>query len=144
MKKILMGSFVLTALSLSIIAFQLSCSKTADAQTGGSGTGLSQLNKIIYAKANSNSQFEIWTSNYDGSNQVKVDFTIPIDYVLDATRSEFRLSPDGKAAFIKLKQSSNGIYSIFSCKVDGSNLTKIVSGNGNSFPNQYVYLGGAY
>ena len=124
MKKILMGSFVLTALSLSIIAFQLSCSKTANAQTG-STTGITQLGKIVYTTQSATSvNFGIWIANYDGSNKKQVQIALPTGLTIynDGTK----ISPDGKTIFLTGIQSGKSYNSIYSCGVDGSNLTKIV------------------
>ena len=139
MKKILMGSAVLTAFSLSIIAFQMSCSKTANAQTGGT-TGVTQLNKIIYTVIPVQNQFleQIWIANYDGTNPKQVPITLPTNVWVDYDGA--RLSPDGKTVFFSTTyavQSGNSYsYGIYSCGVDGSNLTKIVNGTSS--------LNGAY
>jgi len=113
-----MGSAVLTALSLSIIAFQMSCSKSANAQTGGT-TGLTQLGKIIYTSTN----YQIWIANYDGSNKKLVPVTLPNFSIFP---NGVKLSPDGKTVFFTGQQSSNLFNTIYSCGVDGSNLTKVV------------------
>jgi len=138
MKKILMGSAVLTALSLSIIAFQMSCSKTANAQTGGT-TGLTQQNLLLYtlydSSTNSNS---IWTSNYDGSNQTQINIVLPSGIYFDQT-PQVSLSPDGKKIFFIAgvkNYYNNELYThsgnIYSCNLDGSNVTKVVD-KGNPF-----------
>lgn len=123
MKKILMGSMVLTALSLSIIAFQVSCSKTANAQTGSS-SGITQQNKIIYHSYDSTfpSQLgiKIWIANYDGSNATQIKVTLPSqDNWNTFPTPVIRLSPDGKTLFM-----SDG-SSIYSVGVGGGILAKI-------------------
>lgn len=137
MKKLLLGSAVLTALSLSIIAFQLSCSKTANAQTGGT-SGLTQLNKIIYETTDSLSNLNsIWTADYNGNNKIKINISIPVGLELGAYPPKF--SPDGQTIFLVLRSTSiAGIQAIYSCKVDGSNMTQIISKGTNT------NLGGAY
>jgi hypothetical protein len=50
MKKILLGTIALTAFSCSIILFQISCKKSADAATPTTSIGITQQNKIIYTK----------------------------------------------------------------------------------------------
>src|SRR2546423_12190340 len=108
MRKLLLGSLVLTAFSIAILLFQISCQKSALAEVpytlppattttlGGVivGSGLSvtsngtlsvnaaggvqQLNKIIFAKLlPAGGIIEIWTMNYDGSNQTKVNNAMP-------------------------------------------------------------------
>ena len=123
-----MGSAVLTALSLSIIAFQLSCSKTADAQTGGT-TGIIQLGKIVYTdfdSSSNNSSSKIWIANYDGSNPTRITISLPNGDVVAPTDGgsslSARLSPDGKTLFF----TSYAGY-IYSCGIDGSNLKRITT-----------------
>ena len=118
-----MSSAVLTALSLSIIAFEMSCSKSANAQT--SGNGLTQLNKIVYTVNVNNSNQQIWIANYDGSNPKQVP--IPSNLIVNGG---IKLSPDGKTIFFSPIVSNNGApvsAGIYSCGIDGSNLTKVVS-----------------
>ena len=122
MKKILMGSMVLTALSLSIIAFQVSCSKTANAQTGGT-TGLTQLGKIVYSSYDSSGAafgYKIWIANYDGTNTTQVKVSLPSGSTFYSMGiPDVKLSPDGKALFIS---SDNNLYSV---SVAGGVLTNI-------------------
>ena len=155
MKKLLLSSVILTFFAFSIILFQASCQKEAVANTesgytlppatattlGGVivGSGLdvttdgtlsvksgsvAQQNKIIYKKK-VNSVTEIWTANYDGSNQKKLSIALPSGTdVWDMT-----ISPDGQklifSAFVNSSESH-----IFTCKTDGSSLTKIIDGTG--------------
>ena len=141
MKKLLLSSIVLTLFSASIILFQLSCKKTADAQTGTSN-GLHQLNKIVFAKLlTGGGATEIWTMNYDGTNQTKVNITMPAGQHI--TDEYPKLSPDGtKIVFIGGTTGSNGNDDdIYICNFDGSGVTKIYDmpvGTG------HTVLGGAY
>jgi hypothetical protein len=155
MKKLLLGSVFLTFFAISITLFQASCQKEAIANTestytlppatsttlGGVivGTGLNvtangtisvtangvnQQNKIIYKKHVS-SVTEIWTANYDGSNQKKLSIALPSG----ASVWDMSISPDGQklifSAFVNSSESH-----IFTCNTDGSNLTKIIDGTG--------------
>ena len=138
MKKILMGSIVLTALSMSIIAFQLSCSKTANAQTGT--TSLTQLNLVLYSKVASGSPGEtFWTCNLDGSNQKQIPIVVPTGLSISG---QARLTPDGKTIVLEMIDFASGydhVY-LYSCSIDGTNLKKIVDapkGTAN-------YIGGIY
>ena len=122
MKKILMGSVVLTALSLSIIAFQMSCTKTANAQSGGT-TGITQLGKIIYTSPDSSRPaiaYKIWIANYDGTNTTQVKVSLPSGSTFsNFSTPEVKLSPDGKTLFISDYQN------LYSVGVGGGVLTKI-------------------
>jgi len=121
MKKILMGSAVLTAFSLSIIAFQMSCSKSANAQTGGA-TGLTQLGKILIVEQNGSGLASFYTVNYDGSNKTLIPFSLPTGYEYPVSPATGQLSPDGKTLFIDAYQTATKTGAIFSCSIDGSNL----------------------
>lgn len=81
-----------------------------------------QKNKIIFIKRVNNVQ-EIWTANYDGSNQSKITLSLPTGLIPNA----ISVSPDGQTLLFDAWNSS-GVGSIYTCKVDGTNLTKIVDG----------------
>ena len=153
MKKILMGSMVLTALSLSIIAFQVSCSKTANAQTS---SGSQQVGIILFTKVNSMSGStdyiadtmgvvpEYWTVNYDGTNAKKLSIPFQSGWYYS---SYPKLSPDGKTIFFSALQpyNTNGISSkkyILSCSLDGTNLKTVQSQDASDGTNYQI--GGAY
>lgn len=129
MKKLLMGSIVLTVFSTSMLLFQVSCKKDANAQTSGT-TGLAQLNKIIY-RAYYNNVSDIYTSNYDGSNRTKVNIILPAGVTITNGYSQdfiLKLSPDGKTIFFSGVTSSSTYpepVNIYSCNIDGSNVNKI-------------------
>jgi len=169
MRKLFLGSIALTTFSLAIIIFQMSCQKTAEAQSTlyvlppatttslggvvvGSGlsvtangvlsviasqAGLTQLNKIIYKKI-IGSTAEIWTSNYDGSNNAKVNISLPSGVIFSDDMQPV-LSPNGQKIFFTAGTTWNG--DIYSCNVDGSSVIKIVD-RGNASNN--IILGGAY
>lgn len=121
MKKILMGSAVLSALALSIIAFQISCSKSANAQTSGT-TGLTQQNKIIYGVNDGGSSYTWWIANTDGTNQTIVPISAPKIKIISLL-----LSPDGqKFYFGGLDSTSNLKRKIYSCNLDGTNIKLLV------------------
>jgi len=130
-----MSSVVLAAFSISMLFFQMSCKKDANAQTGGNTPA--QLNKLIYTKRLTSTTAEIWTSNYDGTNQAKVNITIPSGIML----ANARLSPDGQTIFFEGVNTSTFLNDIYSCKIDGSNVQRIVDG---STTPQGILLGGAY
>lgn len=143
MKKLLLGSIALTTFSIAIIIFQLSCKKTADAQT--STTGLTQLNLILFTKhitSSSTTTTELWTANLDGSNQKKIPITLPAGQELQ----EARLTPDGKkvifdASYVSGSIANKGAY-VYSCNIDGTNLTKIV--DNTSLQTTEFFLLGTY
>jgi len=133
MKKILMGSAVLTAFSLAIIAFQMSCQKTVKAQTSNNTPSLTQLNKLVFIKFNyqANKPDGIYISNYDGSGQEKINVTLSAYGASNA-----RLSPDGKTLFFETNGEPD---SLFSCNIDGTNLIKVFGDGINDYLIQGAY-----
>ena len=168
MKKVLLASVVLTAFSLAIIAFQLSCQKSTYAQVAnytlppattstlggviiGSGLSVSSngtlsvdsssttsaVNTIVFLKyINSGGNFtaQIWTSNYDGTNQKQVVVSLPTGISItagSADGAEVKLSPDGKTIFFLAQDATQTAY-IYSCTVSGSTVTKVVDGSGTA------------
>lgn len=100
-----------------------------------SSVGISQQNKIIYFKRNNNVR-EIWSANYDGSNQKKINVSLPTGSSFD----DVKISPDGQSMFITVYASS--AEHIYKCNIDGSNLTKIIDGTG--LGTEGVYLEAVY
>jgi len=106
------------------------------------GSGLTQLNKIVFKKffvSGIIETQEIWTANYDGTNSNKVNLTLPATLVLNDENGT-RLSPDGQLIFFTVKELATGLNHIYSCKIDGSNLKKVIDGAGT----KYIETGGAY
>lgn len=138
MKKLLLSSIVLLIFSIAILLFQLSCKKDSFAQS--STDSLSQLNKIIYVYRPSHTESEVWTANYDGSGKTKINITMPgSTYQVWTTP---KLSPNGKIIFLDLIDRSVDKVHIYSCNLDGSNMTKLVDGSTAVILG--VSLGGAY
>lgn len=153
MKKLLMGSVALTLFSISILIFQMSCKKEANAQT--TTTGLTQQNLIVYLKSNrsgstttTNTTREIWLANLDGTNQRKVPIILPTGVEISG---DAKLTPDGKNIVFDAYLTTSSpatydyIYNIYSCSIDGSNVKKLMSGSYTDNSNYTrIYLGGAY
>ena len=134
MKKVLLGSAVLTAFSLSIIAFQLSCQKSVSAQT----TGYKPLNILLYTVEQPPAYtIQLWTANTDGTDQQQIPVSLPSGYVISS--SDARLTMDGKTVIFVVSPSIGGNSSLYSCSLDGSNLKLIVQTS-----TQNLYLEGTY
>lgn len=139
MKKLLISSIVLCLFAVSILLFDISCTKTAGAQiTTTTTTGLQQLGIVLYTKnitnTNTTAGMEFWIANYDGSNAHQIPVTAPTGYSLDGGV----LSPDGKKLFYNVYQNNSSTNErMYSCNVDGSNVTPFIS-------NISGYIKGAY
>jgi hypothetical protein len=136
MKQILKSSMVLLVFSAAMLIFQMSCKKDAQATTSTSTT--TQLNKIIYTRRFAGSYAEMWTANYDGTNQAKINIAMPTGFVVG---DNARLSPDGQTIIFEGYDSTNYITHIYSCNVNGSNVHKIIDGSTTSGG---LLLNGAY
>ena len=147
MKRIILTSAVLLLFALSISIFQISCEQDAIADTDAN-IGLIQLNKIIYTKHSREPEsYEIWIANYDGTSNTKVNIMLPSGVFL-GLGDDVRLSPDGKKIFFTAGPPVyfNGFTfaetgDLYSCNVDGSNVTKIVDRGGT---NNDIKISGAY
>jgi hypothetical protein len=146
MKKILLSTFVLTAFSLSIILFQISCKKSAEAATPTTSTGVTQQNKIIYTRnlllSGSQGTYydEIWIANYDGTNPQKINITLPAGLFVDYT-TFVKLSPDQKTIFFSVADANgdkNGT-GFFSANIDGTNAKLIVPNDGTGGTIEVAY-----
>lgn len=138
MKKLLYSSVVLTLFSVSILVFQISCQKETNAEPSSlNSSGLTQLNKIIYMNGS-----DIYICNYDGTNNTKVNIVLPSGVFYAADNQNIRLSPDGKLIFFQAGPKVNGIPygDLYSCKVDGSSVTKII----DRVASGTISFGGAY
>jgi hypothetical protein len=162
MKRLLLGSVTLTLFAISVTVFQISCQKDAQAQTttytlppattttlGGviignglsvtsngtlsvNSTGVSQQNKFIFAKSVSGVT-EIWIANYDGTNAQRINIIVPTGLRIDGDRGP-QISPDRQRIFFLMGNFTTGTsYSIYSCKLDGSDLIRVIDGTGTSF-----------
>jgi len=140
MRKLLLSSIVLLIFSASVFLFQVSCQKEAKAQTPAN-------NKIVYVKSyqveiGTKPVYELWIAKADGTNQQKVNITLPSDYEKEISNPVF--SPDGtqilfNAYWIGIKPEGytdplNGV-NILSCNLDGSNVRTII---GNTVSTNYT------
>jgi hypothetical protein len=155
MRKLLLGSAVLTLFAIAITLFQISCQKESNAQTttytlppattttlGGVivGNGLSAtpsgvlsvtpaatsvLNLIVYYKEVSANVFEVWTAKYDGTNQTKINISLPANTEFhDDTPPQ--LSPDGAKVFYTLNNTVTFTQSLYTANINGTGSVKIL------------------
>ena len=144
-----MGSLVLTVFSVSMLIFQFSCKKDANAQS--TSAGLTQQNLIVFHKwiysgtsSSSTSTGEIWTSNIDGTNQKKIPITLPSGVFISG---DVKLTPDCKTVVFEtyIPYTNYDVNSIYTCSIDGTNLKKIITGSNTDMYNyQKIYIDGAY
>ncbi len=120
MKKVLLSSITLFLFSASIMMFQISCQKEANANINN----VAQQNKLVYIKKASALPYEVWTCNLDGTNQTKVPIVFPVGLTLE--NGEVTISPDGSKIVLGLNGFSPDVKYIYTCNLDGSSMTKIV------------------
>lgn len=87
-------------------------------------------NIILYARRDdSNSPLEeLWRANIDGSGQSKIDVILPTGLKLSLTGAgSLKLTPDNQRIIFQARNMANQTF-LFSCSIDGSNVTKIVDG----------------
>ncbi|SKA06093.1 hypothetical protein SAMN04488128_102533 [Chitinophaga eiseniae] len=130
MKKLILGSFALLMFSASMLIFQISCKKSAEAET----PVVPLNNKVVFLQYRHNVGTEIWMMNYDGTGKVKVNVALSAGQSIN---DEVRLSPDGRKLFFIVSSGSNETYKedLYSCDIDGRNLNKLYdmpAGSGNT------------
>ncbi|HTD40053.1 MAG TPA: hypothetical protein VK671_05495 [Mucilaginibacter sp.] len=153
MKKILLTTIVLLAFTVSILLFQMSCKKEANAQStsyiltpattsklGGvipDGTTISvdgngkistvnagsQQNKILYTIDESSTSRTAWTANSDGTSPQKINIVLPAGKMINGITA---LSPDHKTIYFTTV-TTTAPYAVenYTCSIDGSNLQKL-------------------
>ena len=100
-----------------------------------------QLDKILYYKEYSVSGIgmrEYWIANTDGTNQYQIPITPPAGMQIGANGA--RLTPDGSKLIFTIYDPPNNRNYIYSCLLNGSNLTKLV----DAATGQYYNVEGAY
>ena len=141
MKKFLLGSIAFFLFSLSISILQTSCDKEVDASPEVD-TEVKQLNKVFYFKCPDDKYpGEIWSANYDGTGQTKINILMPSGYEIGSDGGP-HLSPDGKRLFFTANRMNTHESNIFSCNLDGSDVRFVLEMQKGTFtePN----FGGAY
>jgi hypothetical protein len=124
MVHLLKSSIILLIFSASIFIFSISCEKEADAQTTDN-TSVQNLGVLFFLKKD-HVNGEIWKSNYDGSNQVKIIInSFPTSSDIDDD-SDFKISPDGKKIFFVIRNMVTSKSSMYSCNIDGTGLIMLV------------------
>lgn len=100
MKNFFKTTLYLFAFALAGILFQISCSNSENSTPQNT---TNQLNKIIYSKQ-VGSEIQIWTCNYDGTNQTQIPIALPANLIVNNNNSQAtpRLSPDGQTVFLSL------------------------------------------
>jgi hypothetical protein len=124
MKSLLKSSLVLIVFSFSIIIFNISCEKTAEAQLTTPVSGVQNVGLVFFNKYGDKDN-EFWKANFDGSNQVKIAIAaLPAGMQID--KVSLRVSPDGQKVFFNLYNASLNQQNMYSCNIDGSGIKKII------------------
>lgn len=125
MRKLFLSAIVLILFSFSIFFFQISCQKDTLASVDN-GANM----KIVYT-VYKNGINEIWIANIDGSNKQKISLNIPVPEISDNSEiTNVKISSDGSKIIFILNYETNdyvNYYDIYTCNINGSNLTKIIS-----------------
>jgi len=140
MKRLLLGAIALMAFSAALIITQISCQKDASAQTSVLSTpNLIVMLKIFNANDASTFRSEIWIAGLDGSNQHKVNVSIPSEESI----KNVRLNNDGtKVVFSTIiKGDIHQAGNVYVCTTSGTGLTKIIDGSAGE---SIINLEGAY
>ena len=124
MKPFFKTSIYIFAFAFAGILFQIACSNSDDSKQI-----LTQTGKVIYFKIHLGELQELWTCDYDGTNQSEVPVVLPSNLSFSGGNSNSasaKISPDGQKAFFIVSDNTTGGLSIYSCDIDGSNLQPVV------------------
>lgn len=96
------------------------------------------LNVILYVRESTGSgTFEYWLANMDGSNQRKINITLPAGITL---RDEAKITPDGTKLIFNANDTNAGVNALYSVALTGGNPTRLVTG----VANERLHLTGVY
>jgi hypothetical protein len=135
MKKVFYSSLVLTAFSLSVILFQISCQDEAQAQVYQP-----IKNRFLYLYQKDDGTVEYWTARDDGTNYIKLPIELPEFLKLG---TDGTLSSDGKNVIVSATDNLQQTH-IYSISMEGTGFTKLVDGTDKTGPSSYLTVVQAY
>jgi hypothetical protein len=123
MKKLFLSSIALFVFSISIVIFQMSCRKSAVAQSVTNS--VSPISIILIERQDSSGtggRQAYYTMNYDGSNlkQINVSNFPLTDQMIPGTG---KLSPDGKILFF-MGNTASGTF-VYSINTNSTNINQL-------------------
>jgi hypothetical protein len=128
MKKLIRASLFLLSVGLFMLASQVSCKKSTAGPTTTSTTSIKVLYAVVnpagYTVSNGDTtrtpaSNQVYYCNEDGSSPTLINMPINVSW------ENPHLTSDGTMIF---EGTANGVQSIYSMGLDGSNLKAIVSG----------------
>jgi len=161
MKKLLLSSIVLLLFTISILLFQVSCKKEANAQTSpyvlptatttrlggvmpdGTTITVDGNGKISAALSQNSQENKILFVKYGAVENTDELWTANFDGTnaskvnisvpsgLAIGDNHFALSPDHKTVFLSMITINSGKGSIYACNIDGGDLHKVIDGGSN-------------
>lgn len=126
MKSIFKTMVYVAAFALAGVMFQISCSNT-DSESPMLTTG-----KLVYLKQSTGTPIELWSCNYDGTEQAQINVTLPANVefsAVNSNRSSVKISPDGQKVFFIGFNTATNVSTIYSCDLTGTNLNEVVNSN---------------
>jgi Tol biopolymer transport system component len=121
MKKLLLSSIILLLFSCSLLIFQVSCQKEANARQ----SDVSNQNKILFTRATDISS-EIWIADSDGRNQRKINFSLLPNEKMNPNIS---ISPDNSNIYITTSEKVGNYYRarLYTIDLNGNNKSEIIT-----------------
>ncbi|HTC00328.1 MAG TPA: hypothetical protein VK705_06565 [Ferruginibacter sp.] len=116
MKKLFLSSMVLLLFSFSIIIFQMSCKKSASAQSPNSA-----VTTVAFIKE-TNQVYQIWTCTSTGTNLTQVP--IPSQYSVGSVEN---IVTNGVVLFAAQTGTNPVLINLYSCNIDGSNISQLTN-----------------
>jgi hypothetical protein len=119
MKKLLITSATLFLFSASILMFQISCSKDANAGNSG-GSGIMSQGKVLILKSSAQGSSQFATIDKNGIETIITpNLPAPYSYI-----SKNRYTTDGNTIYF-VAIGANVTSSLFTCDINGSNVKNL-------------------
>ena len=119
-----------------IVGSGLSVNANGTLSVNSTGATVTQQNKILYIKYSTSSTAnndEIWSANYDGSNQQKVNIVKPAGFNIEP-QDVPAISPDRQTIFFSMYNITTNVHGLYSANINGSNVQLIVAGTASIAP----------
>ncbi|WP_343704102.1 hypothetical protein [Chitinophaga sp.] len=117
MKRLLLSALILLFFSASLFLTQMSCRKESKAETP-----VDYPQRFVFTKDTRGQSSEIWISKIDGTDQQKLNITLPAGEFI-APQARITANKQG-VVFVAMdaEEKETGIYY---CKLDGTGLKKV-------------------
>lgn len=117
MKRLLLSALILLFFSASLFLTQMSCRKESKAETP-----VEYPQRFVFTKDTRGQSSEIWISRIDGTEQQKVNITLPAGELI---APQARITANKQGIVFVAMNADEKETAVYYCKLDGTGLKKI-------------------